>query len=158
MTHPDWQNRVDAIWNDPPSEEELVDAIDTAIGDDPSALALFERGGARDSAGREAEAEAFYRRALAAGLPDNEHDQCIIQLASTVRNLGRAAECVDLLDDAFPPGSTRPLTDAALAFKALALADLGRPTEALKHVLPAFAKHLPRYARAVRAYAEELPR
>ncbi len=49
--------------------------------------ALFERAGARDSAGLEAEAEPLYRGARG-GLDEDHRTQAVIQLASTLRNLG----------------------------------------------------------------------
>ncbi|TPX01171.1 tetratricopeptide repeat protein, partial [Schumannella luteola] len=72
-----------------------IDEIAAEHPDEP--LALFERAGARDSTGDEAGAEQLYRAALAAGLPESERAQCVIQLASTVRNLGRPEESLELL-------------------------------------------------------------
>ncbi|GMA89551.1 hypothetical protein GCM10025869_00800 [Homoserinibacter gongjuensis] len=95
-----WRERMAAVWADADRLEgaELVRRIDAIAAEHPDdPLALFERGGARDSTGDEAGAEEFYRRALAAGLPDDERAQCVIQLASTVRNLGRPEESLELL-------------------------------------------------------------
>ena len=63
----DWQSRVDAVWADESLDDHAVMAAIDALAaerdaDDP--VALFERAGARDSAGEEAEAEVLYRRAL----------------------------------------------------------------------------------------------
>lgn len=156
----DWRERIAAVWaaSDTLDDAELVrrvDEIAEAAPDDP--LALFERGGARDSTGDEAGAEAFYRAALDAGLPESERGQCVIQLASTVRNLGRPSEALELLRDEFSGRDVDdPLADAAVAFAALALADLGRADEAIASLLHALAPHLPRYQRSVRAYADDL--
>jgi tetratricopeptide (TPR) repeat protein len=153
-----WQEQVDAVWAraDELGDQGVMDAMDelAAQASDP-ALALFERGGSRDSGGRTDEAEPLYREALALGLPDDERAQCTIQLASTIRNLGRADESLALLRDAapYPPYST-----AFAAFEALALASLGRPVEGLSLVLRALAPTLPRYQRSVAAYADELTR
>lgn len=139
-------------------DTELVRRIDAIAAEHPDdALALFERGGARDSTGDEAGAEEFYRRALAAGLPDDERAQCVIQLASTVRNLGRPEESLALLRTEFEGRPTDdPYADAGVAFAALALVDLGRPTEAVAALLHALTPHLPRYHRSVPAYADAL--
>jgi len=98
----------------------------------------------------------FYRAALAAGLDDARRAQVVIQYASTVRNLGRPEESLDLLRAEFAGQPDHPLADAAAAFAALALASAGRPTEGLVAALHALAPHLPRYQRAVNAYADDL--
>ncbi|MEO6533568.1 MAG: tetratricopeptide repeat protein [Pseudolysinimonas sp.] len=156
----DWQSRIDAVWADTAnlSDDELVMAIDALAAErDPGdARALAERGGARDSTGREEEAVPFYRAALAAGLGDEQRAQVVIQYASTVRNLGRPEESLELLRAEFAGQPDHPLADAATAFAALALASAGRPTEGLVAALHALASHLPRYQRAVDAYADEL--
>jgi len=48
------------------------------------------------------------------------------------------------------------LGDAATAFAALALADLGREREALVATLHALTPHLPAYRRALDEYADAL--
>ena len=88
------------------------------------ALALFERGGSRDSGGRPDEAEPLYREALALGLPDDERAQCTIQLASTLRNLGRPEESLALLRDAGAVPARTPWRPPRST--ALTLASLGR--------------------------------
>ncbi len=120
------------------------------------ALALFERGGSRDSGGRPEEAEPLYREALSLGLPDDERAQCTIQLASTIRNLGRADESLALLHAEFDGQPDHPYAGAAAAFMSLTLASLGRPAEGLSLALHALAPTLPRYQRSVHAYADEL--
>lgn len=156
----DWQNRVDAVWADAAnlSDDALVAQIDALAAELPpgNALALAERGGARDSTGQEEQAATFYRAALAAGLDDARRGQVVIQYASTLRNLGRPEESLELLRSEFAGHPEHPLADAATAFAALALASSGRTTEALAAVLHALAPHLPRYRRSVDAYADEL--
>jgi len=151
-----WQERVDAVWADADrlGDQGVLDAIDALAVEAPDpGLALFERGGARDSAGLEAEAEPLYRAALAAGLPDDERAQCTIQLASTLRNLGRPEESLELLEGIEPD---HPYAGAAACFRALALVSLGRPAEGVRALLHTVAPALPRYQRSVRAYADAL--
>ncbi|HWM34185.1 MAG TPA: tetratricopeptide repeat protein [Pseudolysinimonas sp.] len=151
-----WQERVDAVWADADrlGDQGVLDAIDALAAEAPDpALALFERGGARDSAGLETEAEPLYRAALAAGLPDDERALCTIQLASTLRNLGRAEEGLTLLSTIAPD---HPYAGAAACFRALALVSLGRPVDGVSELLHALAPTLPRYQRSVRAYADTL--
>lgn len=154
----DWQARVDAVWADELDDAARIDRIDAlaaelAPGD---ARGLFERAGARDSAGREEDAEPLYRAALDAGLDDERRPQAVIQLASTVRNLGRADESARMLRvevDRDPPS---PLRDEAAAFLALALVSDGDARAAASIALTTLAPHLSRYRRAVAWYAQEL--
>src|SRR5690606_20635266 len=93
----DWDDRVAAVWADETlTDEEVVARIDAVAAERPDgdARALFERAGARDSAGLEADAEPLYRAALEAGLDEEHRAQAVIQLASTVRNLGRTDESI----------------------------------------------------------------
>jgi tetratricopeptide (TPR) repeat protein len=155
---PGWQDEVDEVWarSDELGDQGVMDAMDALAADAPDpALALFERGGSRDSGGRPEEAEPLYREALALGLPDDERAQCTIQLASTLRNLGRPDESLALLRDA-PPYP--PYDVARAAFIALTLASLDRTAEGLAELLREVAPTLPRYQRSVTAYADELTR
>jgi tetratricopeptide (TPR) repeat protein len=154
-----WDDRVAAVWaDDALSDAERIERIDALAGerDAEDARALFERAGARDSAGLEAEAESLYRRALEAGLDEDHRTQAVIQLASTLRNLGSIEESLDLLRAEYERGPAAPLHDAAAAFYALALASAGDAVAAASVALKALAPHLPRYTRSVGAYADEL--
>lgn len=155
----EWQSRVDAVWADAAlNNAEVIDRIDELAAEwpDDDALALFERAGARDSAGLEAQAEPLYRRALKLGLPESARAQATIQLASTLRNLGRIDEAIALLRDELAAAPESELAGAATAFLALALASRGDTLEATQLALLALVPHLPRYQRSVRAYAMEL--
>lgn len=155
----DWQDRVDAVWGDDSlGPDDVIDRIDALaaerIADD--AVALFERAGARDSAGLEAEAEVLYRRALAIGLDDERRTRATIQLASTIRNLGKTDEALALLREEYEREPRGALHDATAAFYALALVSSGEPERAASIALQALAPHLPRYTRSVVGYAREI--
>ncbi|MFF1573837.1 tetratricopeptide repeat protein [Leifsonia sp. NPDC058292] len=156
----DWQHRVDAVWADAGECEPdaVVTAIDALVAEraPTDAVALFEAAGARDFAGRETEAEPLYRRALETGLPEPQRAQAVIQLASTLRNLGRAGESVALLREELAAHPEHPLSGAAQAFLALALHDTGDSTGALHAALRVAASGLPQYGRAVASYADDL--
>jgi hypothetical protein len=156
----DWRERVAAAWAaaDEHSGVEVTAAIERLVSERPAddALAAFELAGVRDYVGREADAEPLYRRALHLGLAEPDRSRAVIQLASTVRNLGRPHEALQLLRGHFAHASEHDLADAAAAFEALALADLGAEREALAVVLKALAPHLPAYRRSVASYADEL--
>jgi tetratricopeptide (TPR) repeat protein len=157
--HDDWTARVEAIWNDDAlSDESRVERIDAVAAERPAGdpLALFERAGARDAAGLAADAAPLYRAALDAGLDDVHRPQAVIQLASTLRNLGLADEAVGMLRAELGRRPASPLHDEASAFLALALVSLGREREAASVALRTLAPHLSRYTRSVASYAEEL--
>ena len=114
----------------------MIRRIDALADERPPGdpVALFERAGARDAAGLEAEAEHLYREALERGLDGSERVQAHIQLASTIRNLGRPREAVRLLDAIEPDAGE--LRDAVVAFRALALVDSGDARRAASEALP----------------------
>ncbi|MCD2497213.1 tetratricopeptide repeat protein [Microbacterium nymphoidis] len=154
-----WQERIDAVWQDRSlSDEERIERIDllaSELGADHP-VALFERAGARDSAGREQEAEPLYRAAHAAGLDPRRRTRAVIQLASTIRNLGKVDEALALLAAEHDLTRGGALHDEASAFYALALASAGQPNDALAVALTALAPHLELYQRSVTAYAAQL--
>jgi uncharacterized glyoxalase superfamily protein PhnB len=149
---------LEALWArlDALPEEEFVARMDELAAALPPAIADFERACALDSTGHSDRAVPLYRRALEAGLTGVRRRRATIQLASSLRNLGRSEESVALLRAERDAGSDE-LDDAVDAFLALALADVGRPTEGLSLALRALAPHLPRYQRSSAAYAAELP-
>ena len=121
----------------------------------PPAVAAYERASAFDATDRPEEAVALYREALALGLGEDRRRQCVVQLASSLRNLGQAGEAVALLREERDAGSDAD-DDAVAGFLALALADAGREREALSVVLLALTGHMDRYRRSLTAYAREL--
>lgn len=155
----DWEQRLDALWVafDAYSEEAFLNAMTRLVAERPTddPAALFELAGVHDSIGHEDEAVGLYRRALALGLADGRRRRAVIQLASSLRNVGQAAEGVVLLRAERERGSDA-LDDALNAFLALLLADTGREREAVGLALTALAPHLPRYRRSVTSYAREL--
>jgi hypothetical protein len=153
----DWDRRVDEVWATAAERtDDDVFAAVCALADerpegDPDAL--FELASAYDYIGREAAAEPYYREALNAGLAGARRPRALIQLASTLRNLGRAAEGAELLRAEMSDGD---LADVRAAFLALMLVDSGRPEEAVARALLALARHLTQFRRAVTFYADEL--
>ncbi|MEP6479179.1 MAG: tetratricopeptide repeat protein [Rhodoglobus sp.] len=158
----DWQARVAAVWSSTGdhTDDEVIAQIDALVAeraaDDPAAL--FEAASARDYVGRESEAEPLYKQALSAGLEPPLRGQAVIQLASTLRNLGRYDEAVSWLQDEFADAPGHPLADAGKAFMALVLSSKGDDTAALAMALEALSHHLPQYGNAVRGYAVDLLR
>jgi len=84
--------------------------------------------------------------------------RAVIQMASSLRNIGRVTESAELLTAEahnYDPDAA-VLADAVSAVLALCLADLGREREAVSVALLALAPHLPRYQRSMANYARLL--
>ena len=161
MSTSDWQRRVDELWTsfDEQDEEAFLARMDELAGELPtdSAEAAFERASALDSTGHEQEAVSLYRQALELGLEGPRRRRAVIQLSSSLRNVGAPEESVALLRAERAAGSDE-LDAAVTAFLALALIDLGREREAAALALSALAPHLPRYQRSLASYAREIGR
>jgi tetratricopeptide (TPR) repeat protein len=157
MTDPEQQ--LEELWErlDDLEEGEFLAAMEALAAELPPAVAAFERASAFDSTGHSDRAVPLYRDALELGLDGIRRRRATIQLASSLRNLGRAEESVELLRAERDRGSDE-LDDAVAAFLALALADTGRERQALSLALAALASHLPRYSRSLTNYAGDLVR
>ncbi|MFG2309629.1 tetratricopeptide repeat protein [Streptomyces sp. NPDC048566] len=158
----DWEARAEAAWATFDSYEEdraaefraVIDALVAELPDD-SPLGPFERACAWDSTGHSDRAVPLYREALARGLAGYKGRRARIQLSSSLRNIGRPEEGVQLLTPELVAPSDE-LDDAVRACLALCLADLGREREGLALVIGALAPHLPRYQRSMANYARLL--
>lgn len=155
----DWERRLAALWAgieqfDGDVFVVRVDALaaELAAG---SAIGLFERAAAHDSTGDPVGAVPLYEAALAAGLVGERRRRAVIQMASSLRNLGHPEKALALLTAEV--GAANDELDGAVAtFLALALTDLGREREAVAVALTALSAYLPRYNRSVARYAEAL--
>ena len=154
-----WEQRLEQLWTAAGdySDDELVARIEELAAELPagSPVALFERAGAFDSTGHSDLAVPLYRESLELGLDGDRRRRAVIQLASSLRNVGGAAESVALLTAEREAGSDE-LDDAVDAFLALALVDTGREREAVSVALTALSRHLTRYQRSLASYAREL--
>ena len=159
MPPTDWEHRVADLWarlddTDPDAFRAAVDALAAELpAGDP--VAAFERACAFDSTGHSDRAVPLYREALAGGLTGIRRRRSVIQLASSLRNVGQAEESVALLRAEREQPSDE-LDDAVAATLALALADTGREREAVSVAVAALAPHLPRYQRSMANYARLL--
>ncbi|MFJ7070901.1 tetratricopeptide repeat protein [Streptomyces sp. NPDC101115] len=163
-----WEQRLAALWaeldayeTDPAGFRARIAEL-TAERPEDDPVALFEQGAAHDSTGEPEQAVRLYRRALDGGLTGLRRRRAVIQLASSLRNLGRPDVSVELLTEerAIPAdrldADETALTAAVDAFLALALADTGREREAASLALGALAPLLPRYNRSLAYYAKDL--
>ena len=103
MTTPEWEARVAAAWAtfDERSDGDnraLIESLAAELPPD-SAIASFERACVFDSTDASDLAVPLYQDALARGLPEGRRRRAVIQLASSLRNVGRAEESVVLLTE-----------------------------------------------------------
>jgi tetratricopeptide (TPR) repeat protein len=155
----EWEKRNSDLWAviDDHERDEFVALVDSLAAELPpgSAIGFFERAGARDSMGYPDLAVPLYRAALDIGLTGERRRRAVIQMASSLRNLGQPQDAVDLLTAELDVGSDA-LDGAVRATLALALVDVGREREAVAVALTALADYLPRYNRSMRRYAQML--
>jgi hypothetical protein len=164
----DWERRIAQAWaeidhyyargkaGEADFRKRIGELADQLPQDSP--VAAFERAGAWDSTGNPRKAVPLYQEALKRGLAGIRRRRAVIQMASSLRNIGRVAESVELLtaeQHNHDPDAT-VLADAVSATLALCLADVGREREAVSVALTALAPHLPRYQRSMANYARLL--
>jgi hypothetical protein len=164
MPDAEWETRSAALWErvDELDEEAFrasVDALAAELGSgDP--VASFERACAFDSTGHPDRAVPLYEAALAGGLDAYRRRRTLIQLSSSLRNLGQPEHGVAMLEAERAAGTddaeVATLDDALTCTLALCLADCGRAREGVGLVVAAMAPKLPRYQRSMAAYGMDL--
>ena len=156
----DWERSLASAWASLGALDEKDFLARIAQLPPESGIGLFERAASLDSTGHSDLAVPLYRQALDRGLTGERRRRAVIQMASSLRNLGRAEESVELLTAEMHAAPQDPaakrLDDAVRAFLALALTDVGREREAVSLALGALAPHLPRYQRSLGNYARAL--
>jgi Flp pilus assembly protein TadD len=153
----EWEQRLSDLWAsiDDYSEQEFLTRMERLVAELPadSAVAVFERAGSLDSTGHSDLAVPLYRQALELGLQGQRRRRAVIQMASSLRNIGQASESVALLMAERELGSD-DLDDAVSATLALALVDTGREREAVSVAVTALSRHMTRYRRSLANYAQ----
>ncbi|CCH79658.1 Cyanophycin synthetase (fragment) [Nostocoides japonicum T1-X7] len=149
---------IAALWQDEDPERRIATAAALHAEHAGDPRIAYEHGGTLDSAGRPDEAVPLYREALAGGLREPYRHRAVVQLASSLRNLGRVEEAVRLLDDV---AAEHPDSLGIAAFRALALHDAGRSDEALSVLIGTVAAtstdpDVARYRRSLTAYGKDL--
>jgi len=164
----DWERRIAGAWASVDDyddrEEEFRAHIDALAAELPEGdpRAMFERACAWDSTGHSDRAVPLYRSAIDHGLAGYRRRRAVIQMSSSLRNIGRLDEAIGWLaaerdiDPATLDEPTRSLADAISAVTALCLVDAGREREAVSVAVAALAPHLPRYQRSMANYARLL--
>lgn len=152
------EEAIAALWADDDGERRIRTGADLYAAYPGDARIAYEYGGTFDSAGQESRAIELYREALDAGLREPFRHRAVIQLASSLRNMGEHDEAVRLLDEL---AADRPESVGIAGFRALALHSAGRSGEALGSLLAVVAQgstdeDVLRYRRSLTAYAEAL--
>ncbi len=152
------EDDIEALWalEDPSARVEAARRLHAERPRD--ARIAYEYAGAYDSAGEEDRAVTIYQDALDAGLREPYRHRAQLQLASSLRNLGRVEEAVAIVDDVT---ARHPESLGAAAFSALVHHDAGDPTGALRGLLGVVAAtssdpDVARYRRSLTAYGEQL--
>lgn len=101
VTSIEWERRLSARWAsiDDHTESEFLNQMEQLLAELPadSAVAVFERAGSLDSTGHSDLAVPLYRQAIKLGLGGERRRCAVIQMASSLRNIGQASESVTLL-------------------------------------------------------------
>lgn len=154
-----WEQELERVWATLETQEpdDFVAEIARVVDDPavPADVRAFEYGCAYDSTGRSDLAIPKYREALDLGLAGYRGRRAKIQLASSLRNLGRSQESVQILGGE-STSEQDGLDDAVTVFLALALSDVGRERDAVVALVHALAGHLPRYTASAHRYADAL--
>ena len=135
-----------------------VAKIRKAAEDNPEAVgAQIEAAYGCDSLGTEEDAIGFYDAAWRLGVPAELRKKFIVGYGSTLRNVGRSNESIELLESAI---AEHPDYPAYRAFLGLALHELGRSDEGLSRMIEALVSAdtgaLEGYERALTYYASVL--
>jgi cyanophycin synthetase len=149
---------IAALWETSDEQIRLASAQELVDGHPGDPRLVFELAGVKDAMGDEQGAIGLYEEALAGGLREPHRHRAQLQLASSLRVVGRTAEAQDLVADVL---EARPHNTAALMLRALVQADLGQERQAVADLIRATLEattdvDTQAYRRALRAYADEL--
>lgn len=152
------EDDIAALWAMTDEESRVARGADLHAAHPGDARIAYEYAGTHDSAGHAEAAVPLYEEALAGGLREPWRHRAQVQLASTLRALGRHEEAAALIDDA---ARRHPDSLGVAAFRALVHHDAGRPAAALGDLVTALASastdpDVVRYRRSLTAYAAEL--
>ena len=100
---------------------------------------LYEIGGAYDTDGQEEIAAKFYEQALAHGLEGDLLRRCYLQYGSTLRNIGRFEDSLNVFNQA---RQAFPDSPSLAAFQAVSLHAADRSNDAIATLLEVLAEHV----------------
>jgi tetratricopeptide (TPR) repeat protein len=137
---PNWESFIESGWQHKDNETRLIQYFsDVAEKYTKSARAKFELANAYDSLGKEKEAIPLYERAIQMGLSSEYEAYALLQLGSSLRNVGRLDDAIRILSDA---EKRYPELPSITMFLGMAMHDSDMHSEALRTVLTAMLQHL----------------
>lgn len=155
LIEPNWESLVETGWTYKDDRLRLIEYFTEIENQNPSsARAKFELANAIDYLDCETEAIPLYEEAIRMGLPTEYNAFALLQLGSSLRNVGRVSEAVEVLAKAekrFPEYPSISL------FLGLSLYSEGKHIEAFKSVMTAMLRHVhstdvKRYAKGIENY------
>ena len=153
----EWEDRVADFWQsaDDSKVDETLSEMKRLVEElEPTnPIGLFELASVHDFLGLEPEAIPIYKQALHSGLDGLKREKALIQLSSSLRNVGKPEEAVALLESSTFSVETEA---AAKAFLALAHLDAGNPSKALSIALLELYPNGGPYERSIKLYATDL--
>jgi tetratricopeptide (TPR) repeat protein len=153
----EWETRVANFWASADDSKvvaslatmkTLVDELDPQ---DPNGL--YEWASVHDFLGLESQAIDNYKDALANGLEGVKREKAIIQLASSLRIVGKSSEAIELLQSTEFSPATKAASKVFLALAHFSANNAGKAVQLLiDELYPADGL----YARSIKFYADEL--
>ncbi|WP_309234529.1 tetratricopeptide repeat protein [Nocardia sp. XZ_19_385] len=135
-----------------------IDFFEKLLAEHPgNPYVLYEVGGSYDTAGQEKKAIEYYEQALP-GLSGDTKRRCLLQYGSSLRNLERYDESMQVLQQAC---AEFPDSESLRVFVALTLHASGRSDQAMATLLRLVVDRLDtpeikRYEPGLRGYADDL--
>ncbi|MEO7422535.1 MAG: tetratricopeptide repeat protein [Ornithinibacter sp.] len=156
----DLEEEIAALWAIEDEHERVEVARGLYAARPGDARIAYEFAGTQDTAGDAEAAVPLYLEALDTGLREPLRHRAQLQLASSLRNLGRLKEAVAVIDEVT---ARHPESLGAAAFRALVHHDAGDPSGALRGLLAVVAAtsndaDVARYRRSLTEYGDQLGR
>lgn len=154
------EDDIARLWATDDAEVRVVRGRELYAAHPGDARIAYEYAGTHDGAGHEADAVPLYEEALGLGLREPLRHRAQLQLASSLRNLGRHEEALAVVLDV---SRRYPESVGVAAFRALVEHDAGHPSQALRELLATVLAtstdpDVELYRRALTAYADQLGR
>ncbi|MDC3418427.1 tetratricopeptide repeat protein [Aquibacillus salsiterrae] len=156
---PKWEDVVLNGWENKDDEAKLIEYFLKIVEKYPnSARAKFELANAYDFTGQENKAISLYEDAIRIGLDSEYQAYALLQLGSSLRNVGRLDEAIRILSDA---ELRYPEFPSISMFLGMTLHDKNRTAEALSKTLNAMLRHIKtsdiqRYSMALENYIKDI--
>lgn len=149
---------IEQGWEKQLSDQDLVAFFKDLYSNYPKNPRLsYELGGVYDYLGREEEAITLYEEALNLGISGSFRVKTLIQMGSTLRNLGEFVKSQKTLEIAVDESGGDP---ASIIFLSLTLLSSGKEKEAallaLHHIYSESSGLVQRYKRSIGNYLEEV--